>query len=98
MPRYYNVGGGKLIPLTAEEEAAKDAEEAAWTADADNRAAARVREERDRLLAETDYLALSDVTMSDAWKTYRQNLRDIPAQSGFPNDEGYTVTYPTKPS
>ena len=54
--------------------------------------------ERNALLAETDYLALSDVTMSSAWTTYRQNLRDIPAQSGFPNDEGYTVTYPTKPS
>ena len=94
MPRYHNVGGGKLIPLTAEEETAKDAEDAAWTADADNRNAARVRAERDRLLAETDYLALSDVTMSSAWTTYRQNLRDIPAQSGFPN----SVTYPTKPS
>ena len=93
MPRFKNVNGS-TIQLTAEEETARDAEEAAWTADADNRAAARVREERNRLLAETDYLALSDVTMSDAWKTYRQNLRDIPAQSGFPN----SVTYPNKPS
>ena len=93
MPRFKNVNGS-TIQLTAEEETARDAEEAAWTADADNRAAARVREERNRLLAETDYLALSDVTMSSAWTTYRQNLRDIPAQSGFPN----SVTYPTKPS
>ena len=93
MPRYKNVNGS-TIQLTAEEETARDAEEAAWTADAANRAAARVREERNRLLAETDYLALSDVTMSSAWTTYRQNLRDIPAQSGFPN----SVTYPTKPS
>ena len=93
MPRFKNVNGS-TIQLTAEEETARDAEEAAWTADADNRNAARVREERNALLAETDYLALSDVTMSDAWKTYRQNLRDIPAQSGFPN----SVTYPTKPS
>ena len=93
MPRYHNIGGTR-VQYTAEEETARDAEEAAVAADADNRAAARVRAERDRLLAETDYLALSDVTMSDAWKTYRQNLRDIPAQSGFPN----SVTYPTKPS
>ena len=93
MPRFKN-RNGIVIQLTAEEETARDAEEAAWTADADNRAAARVREERNRLLAETDYLALSDVTMSSAGTTYRQNLRDIPAQSGFPN----TVTYPTKPS
>ena len=93
MPRYHNIGGTR-VQYTAEEETARDAEEAAVAADADNRKAARVREERNRLLAETDYLALSDVTMSDAWKTYRQNLRDIPAQSGFPN----SVTYPTKPS
>ena len=93
MPRYHNIGGTR-VQYTAEEETARDAEEAAVAADADNRAAASVRAERNRLLAETDYLALSDVTMSDAWKTYRQNLRDIPAQSGFPN----SVTYPTKPS
>ena len=93
MARYKKLNG-QFVLLSAEENAARDAEDAAWTADANNRAAARVREERNRLLAETDYLALSDVTMSDAWKTYRQNLRDIPAQSGFPN----SVTYPTKPS
>ena len=93
MPRFKMVDGVS-IQLTADEETARDAEEAAWTADADNRAAARVREDRNALLAETDYLALSDVTMSSAWTTYRQNLRDIPAQSGFPN----SVTYPTKPS
>tara|TARA_Y100000401_G_C8148653_1_gene138463 strand:- start:183 stop:464 length:282 start_codon:yes stop_codon:yes gene_type:complete len=93
MPRYHNRGGTR-VQFSDAEETARDAEESAVAADANNRAAARVREERDRLLAETDYLALSDVTMSDAWKTYRQNLRDIPAQSGFPN----SVTYPTKPS
>ena len=93
MPRYHNIGGTR-VQFSDTEETARDAEEAAVASDANNRAAARVREERDRLLAETDYLALSDVTMSDAWKTYRQNLRDIPAQSGFPN----SVTYPTKPS
>ena len=87
MPRYKNVNGA-TIQLTAEEEAIRDAEEATFAS------SVNVREERNRLLAETDYLALSDVTMSDAWKTYRQNLRDIPAQSGFPN----SVTYPTKPS
>ena len=93
MPRYHNRGGTR-VQFSDAEETARDAEESAVAADAGNRAAARVREERNRLLAETDYLALSDVTMSDAWKTYRQNLRDIPAQSGFPN----SVTYPTKPS
>ena len=93
MARYKKLNG-QFVLLSAEENAARDAEDAAWTAAANNREAARVREERNRLLAETDYLALSDVTMSSAWATYRQNLRDIPAQSGFPN----SVTYPTKPS
>ena len=36
-----------------------------------------LRRERNMLLKETDYLALADVTMSDAWKTYRQDLRDF---------------------
>lgn len=48
---------------------------------------------RDELLAETDWTANSDVTMSDEMSTYRQALRDIPAQAGFPD----TVTWPTKP-
>ena len=48
---------------------------------------------RDELLAETDWTANSDVTMSAEMTTYRQALRDIPAQSGFPD----TVTWPTKP-
>ena len=56
-------------------------------------AEANVRARRDSLLQETDWMALSDVTMSSEMTTYRQALRDIPAQSGFP----YSVTWPTKP-
>ena len=93
MPRY-KIQNGEKIQFTSEEETARNASEKEWDDDADNRESVRVRAERNGLLAETDYLALSDVTMSDAWKTYRQNLRDIPAQSGFPN----SVTYPNKPS
>jgi hypothetical protein len=52
-----------------------------------------VRIERNKLLAETDWMALGDVTMTDSWKTYRQVLRDLPKQSGFPD-----VDFPTKPS
>ena len=55
-----------------------------------------LREERDRRLAETDWWAGSDVTMSDAWKTYRQALRDAPAQDGVTGLDN--VTWPTKPS
>jgi hypothetical protein len=52
-----------------------------------------VREHRNILLAETDWSALSDVTMSDAMRTYRQALRDIPQQTDFPN----RFTIPNKP-
>jgi len=55
--------------------------------------AAQERAERDRLLKETDHYGLSDVTMSDAMATYRQALRDVPQQDGFPG----TITWPTKP-
>jgi hypothetical protein len=56
-----------------------------------------VRAERNRLLAESDWTQLADVVLTDeaklAWTAYRQELRDITAQEGFPFD----VTYPTKP-
>ena len=55
-----------------------------------------LREERDRRLAETDWMANSDVTMSSAWTTYRQALRDVPAQEGVTGLDN--VTWPTKPS
>ena len=52
-----------------------------------------VRSERDQKLKDTDWMGMSDVTMSADWATYRQALRDIPSQSGFPN----TITWPTEP-
>jgi len=55
--------------------------------------ATQVRAERDKLLAASDYMALAD-RITDAWKTYRQALRDVPTQSGFPTD----VTWPVEPS
>lgn len=48
---------------------------------------------RDDLLAETDWWAVADRTMTDAEVTYRQSLRDLPAQAGFPTD----IIWPTKP-
>ena len=53
---------------------------------------ANVRKDRNRKLTETDYLALSDNTLSDAMKTYRQDLRDVPTQSDPDN-----ITWPSKP-
>lgn len=52
-----------------------------------------VRNQRNRLLSDTDWMALSDNTMTPAWASYRQALRDITAQEGFP----YSVVWPTKP-
>ena len=62
-----------------------------------------LRVERNKLIAETDWRASSDLTLSDAWKTYRQSLRDLPASSNPKLDsEGFldmtSVTWPTKPS
>lgn len=93
MTRYHATPEGN-VPFTAEEEAEWDAMQAESAASADDRKAEAVRSERDSLLSETDWMASTDVTLSDAWKTYRQALRDVPAQSDFPNN----VTWPTKPS
>ena len=52
-----------------------------------------VRNQRDNLLQQTDWMALSDVAMSPAMASYRKALRDVTLQSGFP----YNVVWPTKP-
>ena len=64
-----------------------------------------LRLERNRLLAESDWMANSDVTMPDEWKTYRQQLRDFPASPKINpqlKDDGSlnmtSVSWPTKPS
>ena len=95
MARHHLINGIK-VPFTAEEETARDAEEAAWEAGAFVRAIARLRERRNNLLKATDFYALSDVTMSEDMTTYRKNLRDLP--SGLSTVEDVeNVTYPTKP-
>jgi hypothetical protein len=68
--------------------------EAAYQARLDADKAKSIRSERDQKLKDTDWMGMSDVTMPDDWATYRQALRDVPAQSGFPN----TITWPTEPS
>ena len=77
MPRYHNINGN-VVQFTAAEETARDAEEQAWADGALARAQANLRSKRNTLLAATDFYALSDVTMSDDMKTYRQELRDLP--------------------
>ena len=55
---------------------------------------ASIRAERDSKLMDSDWMGFSDVTMSSAWKTYRQALRDLPASESNPDD----ITWPTEPS
>ena len=87
---------GELVEYTAEELTELEAKEKAWTDDAPNRRMSELRRQRDALLVETDYMGNSDVTMSDAWKTYRQALRDITSQTPS-DDELSNITFPTKP-
>ena len=62
-----------------------------------DRALERLREKRNRRLAETDWMANSDVTMSDTWKTYRQELRDLPSTLNDTTVQ-QTITWPDEPS
>ena len=90
---------GVLINLTPEEETqcALDAKRRADEAPA--REMVSIRNHRNNLLAETDWMGNPDVTMSDEWKTYRQELRDIPASNTVYEDaDGISaITWPTKP-
>ena len=95
MPRHHLINGIK-VPFTAQEETAADNAEAAWSNGAYDRAIAKLREDRNRLLAATDFYALSDVTMSDDMKNYRQDLRDLPAGKDTV-EKCDNATFPTKP-
>ena len=73
----------KVAPLTADELSARDAAQAA-----------QVRAQRNRLLTATDYTQLADAPVDSlAWATYRQQLRDVPEQAGFP----WEVDWPQEP-
>ncbi len=92
MTRHHATPNGN-VPFTAAEETERDAEEATWTAAADDRAAAEARDERNDLLAATDWTANSDVTMTTEMTAYRTLLRNLPAQADFPT----TINWPTAP-
>lgn len=92
----YNYINGKKVAFTAKEEAQADADLKAWNDGKADRELAELRNLRTLLLAETDYLALSDVTMSDSWKKYRQDLRDITKTFKSINDKDFK--FPDKPT
>jgi len=95
MARHHNINGN-IVPFTAEEETARDNEEAAFANAAPARALANLRSKRNSLLAETDYLALSDVTLTSDMETYRQALRDLPTGKDTVA-KCENATWPTKP-
>ena len=86
----YNVSTGKKTERSYTQseldqiEASKPTAEQKWT---------EIRSQRDALLLDCDWWASSDLTMTDAQKKYRQDLRDIPTQSDVDN-----ITWPSKPS
>ena len=95
MARHHLIDGVK-VPFTAEEETAWDAKEKAWADGALDRALIVLRDKRNSLLTETDWLGASDNTMTDAQKKYRQDLRDL--TTGLDTVEKVnSVTWPTKP-
>ena len=95
MARHHLINGIK-VAFTAEEETAWDNAETAWSNGALSRAQDNLRSKRNNLLAETDFYALSDVTMSDEMKKYRQDLRDLPAGKDTV-EKCDNATFPTKP-
>jgi hypothetical protein len=91
---------GILVDMTADEIAARQAEETAWNAKAFDRAIARLRTNRNNLLAETDYIVTKNLEagtdIPTDWKTYRQSLRDL--TNGLTTvEEVNAVVFPTKP-
>ncbi len=87
---------GVQIELTSQEITQRQAEETAWANGAFDRAIAGLRSKRNALLSATDYLALSDNTLSVAMSEYRQSLRDL-TEGLSTVKQVNEVVFPTKP-
>ena len=91
---YTKLTNGVRVALTEIEIAARQAEEALVASQEPERLASQIRQERNTLLSDCDWTQVSDAPVNQvAWQTYRQALRDVTSQEGFP----YSVTWPTKP-
>lgn len=84
---------GVAVDMTADEIAEFNAQQAEWAAGAGDRLAQEARRQRDLRIAETDWRASADLTLPAEWAAYRQALRDVPQQEGFPN----SINWPAKP-
>ena len=87
---------GVEVKLTADEIKELEARDKTWADGEYDRLMVSIRQERTNLLAECDWMGMSDTTMSDAWKTYRQKLRDITKDIDTV-DKAKAVTMPEKP-
>ena len=101
MVAYKDINGVKT-EMTAEEEAALNAVKSDWNSKSTDRIMAKLREQRNIKLTDTDFYALSDVTMSSEMTTYRQALRDLPSNYTTSDGEALTdnlsnLNWPTKP-
>lgn len=85
------IGGesNKKVALTSEEQALKDAEDKAWTDNSTSRKLEIIKQLRLEKLQATDWMSNSDVTMPDYIKTWRQTLRDLPAN--HTNENAYDL-------
>ena len=92
----HKIVNGIQVELTAEEVTAMEEQAVAWEAGAFDRAIANLRQKRNALLSATDYLALSDNTLSIDMSNYRQALRDL-TNSLTTVEEVEAVVFPTKP-
>ena len=92
----YKMVNGKEVELTADEIKELEARDKTWADGEYDRLMASIRQERTDLLAECDWMGMSDTTMSDDWKTYRQALRDI-TKDVDTVDKAKAVTMPKKP-
>ena len=87
---------GQLVEMTDAEQKEFDDKQTAYVNATPARRMTELRKQRDILLAETDYMGNSDVTLTDAWKTYRQALRDITNEITT-IEQVNAVVFPTKP-
>ena len=102
MAHTHKLVDGVRVALTADEITQLNANDTTWKNDSLNRALEKLRKERTIKLSETDYLALSDNTMTSQMKTYRQQLRDLPSNyttsdSSALSEDLSNLVWPTKP-
>ena len=91
----YKMVNDEEVELTADEIKDLEARDVEYAKGELDRLMVSIRQERTNLLAESDWMGMSDTTMSAEWKTYRQKLRDITKTYQAMDESGFA--WPTKP-